>query len=116
MKLREIIKDIQNLDETEQYRLKEFFNQSLASFSASEPVFKEISDQKHKKGYTCTYCKLANAVRFGKYKVKVGLKLMERQRYRCKDCQKTFTDTSNTPIYRTHKPHKWLDFIQCYRM
>lgn len=40
MNLVKIIKAIQQLTETEQYRLKEFFNKSLTSFSASEPVFK----------------------------------------------------------------------------
>ena len=38
---------------------------------------------------------------------------MKRQRYRCKDCQKTFTDVTNTPLQWSHLPHKWLDFIQC---
>jgi hypothetical protein len=45
--------------------------------------------------------------------VKIGLKEVERQRYRCKDCIKTFTDVTSTPLYRTHKPDKWLDFIKC---
>lgn len=113
MALKEIIKEIEKLSTTDQYRLKEFFVKSLNSFSASEPVFKEVSEQKHKDGYTCTHCHSNNAVRFGKYSVKVGMKTMERQRYRCKDCRKTFTDVTNTPLYRTHLPHKWLDFVQC---
>lgn len=45
--------------------------------------------------------------------VKLGLKEVERQRYRCKDCRKNFTDITSTPLYRTHKPDKWLDFIKC---
>lgn len=38
---------------------------------------------------------------------------MERQRYRCKNCTKTFTDVTNPPLHRTHKPDKWLHFIKC---
>lgn len=45
--------------------------------------------------------------------MKLGLKEVERQRYRCKNCRKTFTDVTSTPFYRTHKPDKWLDFIKC---
>lgn len=51
-------------------------------------------------------------VRFGKYKVKLSLKEVERQRYHCKNCQNTFTDVTDTPLYRNRKPEKWLDFIK----
>lgn len=44
--------------------------------------------------------------------VAICLKEVERQRYRCKDCRKTFTDVTSTPLYRTHKVEKWLDFIK----
>jgi transposase-like protein len=46
--------------------------------------------------------------------VKVGMKKVERQRYRCKDCHTTFTDVTNTPLYRTHLPHKWVGFCSMY--
>jgi len=101
------------LKPVEQHRLKEFFITSLSSLSASEPVFQEINERKNKEGYTCTLCNSKQVVRFGKYMVKVGLKEVERQRYRCKDCKKTFTDVTNTPLYRTHKPDKWIEFIKC---
>ena len=35
-------------------------------------------------------------------------KYHSRQRYKCKDCFKTFNDMTNTPIGGTHKPHLWL--------
>ncbi|CAH0319409.1 hypothetical protein SRABI96_05388 [Peribacillus sp. Bi96] len=109
MALKEIIKEIKKLSTADQYRLKEFFNKSLASSSSSEPVFKEVSEQKHKDGYTCTHCHSNNAVRFGKYSVKLGMQTIERQRYRCKDCGKTFTDVTNTPLHRTHLPiNGWI--------
>ncbi len=56
---------------------------------------------------------LSKFVRFGKYSVKLGLKEIERQRYRCKNCHKTFTNVTSTPLHHTHKPEKWLDFIKC---
>lgn len=52
MALTDIIKEIQKLNTADQLRLKEFFTKSLAATSASEPIFKEVSEQKHKDGYT----------------------------------------------------------------
>jgi transposase-like protein len=113
MTLRELITEIKKLNSAEQHRLKDFFIKSLGAFSDSEPVFQEVTERKNKDGYTCIYCDSKQVVRFGKYTVKLGLKNVERQRYRCKDCRKTFTDVTSTPLYRTHKPEKWLDFIKC---
>lgn len=113
MTLKELIAEIKKLNTAEQHRLKEFFINSITSFSASEPVFQEVTERKNKDGYTCVHCSSKQVVRFGKYKVKLGLKEIERQRYRCKYCQKTFTDVTSTPLYYTHKPDKWLEFIKC---
>lgn len=113
MTLRELIAEIKKLNSAEQHRLQEFFINSLMSFSASEPVFQEVTERKNQDGYTCVHCSSKKVVRFGKYTVKLGLKEVERQRYRCKDCGKTFTDVTATPLYRTHKSEKWLDFIKC---
>ncbi|MEK4198539.1 IS1595 family transposase [Cytobacillus sp. FSL K6-0265] len=113
MTLRELIEEIKKLNSAEQHGLKEFFINSIASFSASEPVFQEVTERKNKDGYACVHCSSKQVVRFGKYMVKLGLKEVERQRYRCKDCRKTFSDVTSTPLYRTHKPDKWLDFIKC---
>ena len=73
----------------------------------------KINERKNKDGYTCIHCNSKQVVRFGKYMVKLGTKDVERQRYRCKDCQKTFTDVTQHPLYRTHKPDKWIEFIKC---
>ena len=114
MALRDIIKEIQKLNNADQLRLKDFFIKSLASYSASEPILKEISEQKHKDGYTCTHCHSTNAVRFRKYHIKAGAKIITRQRYRYMDCGKTFTNVTNTPLKGSHLPRKWLDFYPLY--
>jgi transposase-like protein len=88
MTLRELIAEIKKLNPAEQHHLKEFFIQSLSSFSTSEPVFQEVTEQKNKNGYTCVHCGSKQVVRFSKYMVKFGLKEVERQRYRCKDAEK----------------------------
>jgi hypothetical protein len=63
MALKDIIQEIKKLSTADQYHLKEFFVNSLVSYSASEPVFKEVSERKHKEGFTCSHFHSNNAVR-----------------------------------------------------
>ncbi len=35
------------------------------------------------------------------------------QRYRCKNCTKTFNAVTNTPLARLQHKEKWLDYFQC---
>ncbi|AQQ53220.1 IS1595 family transposase [Planococcus lenghuensis] len=113
MALNDFIQAFKKLSYADKQDLLQRLTLIVAPSSPQEPVINELRDLKHKDGYTCPHCHSHNSVRFGKYVVKVGLKKTERQRYRCKDCRKTFTDTTNTPLYRTHKPDKWLGFIRC---
>lgn len=53
MTLSELIAEIKKLNSAEQHCLKEFFINSLGSFSASEPVCLEVTERKNKDGYTC---------------------------------------------------------------
>lgn len=113
MKLADIIREVQNLKPAEQLQLKAYFVNSISPMTVKEPIFKEIADQKHKEGYTCTHCHSNDVVRYGTYDVKMGINTVERQRYRCKSCKKTFTDVTNTPLHHTHLPDKWISFIEC---
>lgn len=113
MALKGIMKEVKKLSNADKNRLLQFLTQSVSPLSPQEPLFNEIQELKHKDGYTCPHCQSNNSVRFGKYGVKAGQKKMNRQRYRCKDCRKTFTDVTNTPLHRTHKPDKWIDFVRC---
>ena len=54
MALKDIIQEINKLSVAEQHRLKEFFTKSLASYTVSEPIFKDVSERKHKDGITCS--------------------------------------------------------------
>lgn len=94
-------------------RLLSHFKYLLMPLHDTRPVFQEVSEKKAKNGLCCVHCNASTVVRFGKFEVKNGLKTMKRQRYRCKDCQKTFTESTATPIYRTRKSNRWLEFIEC---
>lgn len=54
----------------------------------------------------CPHCGCDHGViKFGKFK---GI-----QRYKCKDCRKTFSDVTNTPFYRSKKPLVyWLGYAK----
>jgi transposase-like protein len=110
--LKDIILEIQKLTTAD--RLEKFFAKSIASYTASEPIFKEVSELKYKDELTCSYCHSNNAARFGKNNVKMGSGTFERQRKRnFKDCGKTFTDVTNTPLHGIHLSDKWVEFVQC---
>lgn len=103
MALKHIMLEIQKLSIADQYRLKEFFVKSLAFYTASEPIYKEVSERKHKDGFTCSHCHSNNAVRFGTYNVKMGTRTIVRER-----TAKTFTDLTNNPLHGTQCIRKSL--------
>jgi transposase-like protein len=56
-------------------------------------------------GLACVHCGSKAVKRNGTYR--------SRQRYLCKDCGKSFNDTTATPLAGTRYPDKWLKFIEC---
>jgi transposase-like protein len=58
------------------------------SSSVGGRLINEMRETRFKDGFECLHCNSVHVVRFGKYN--------GRQRYRCKSCRKTFTDTTNT--------------------
>ncbi|MCC5909276.1 MAG: IS1595 family transposase [Clostridiaceae bacterium] len=68
-------------------------------------IIEELRETKFSKGLVCPRCDGKEVVRFGKYN--------NRQRYKCKSCNKTFSDFTRTPLYKTKHPGKWIRFIEC---
>ena len=59
----------------------------------------------NKKIDCCPICKENNYIKYGKYK--------EIQRYKCKDCNKTFSKTTNSLwSYSKKVPNKWMEFLE----
>lgn len=52
-------------------------------------------------------------MRFGIYTTIIDGDEVNKQRYRCKFCAATFTDLTNTALYRTRRLNKWIKFIEC---
>ncbi len=63
-----------------------------------------IRETRFSKGTFCPHCNSVNIIGHGKYR--------SRQRYKCKDCSKTFNDVSCSPMSGTHYPQKWGQYLQ----
>ena len=56
----------------------------------------------------CIYC---GSIKYHKHDIRGN-----KQRYKCYDCKKTFTSTSNTIFHGFHKTHllKFKKFLECF--
>lgn len=113
MKVRDIIKAIQALNPGDKHRLRAYLIDSLTASSSTGNVLDEISERKNKEGYHCPHCESEHIVQNGKYPTLVDGEKVEKQRYLCKACKKTFTDLTNTTLYRTRRLNKWVKFVEC---
>lgn len=109
----EILKAIHILNPAEKHRLREYLIDALTASSSTGTVLHEISERKNKNGYECPDCTSEHIVRFGKYTTIVDGEEVKNQRYRCKACKKTFTDLTNTVLYRTRHLNQWIKFVEC---
>jgi transposase-like protein len=109
----DILKAIQKLNPAEKHRLREYLINALTASSSTGTVLQEINERKNKNGYRCPDCESEHIVRFGKYSTIVDGEEIVKQRYRCKACKKTFTDLTNTALYRTRRLNLWIKFIEC---
>jgi transposase-like protein len=53
----------------------------------------------------CLLCSSSRVIRWGRFR--------QRQRYRCKDCRRTFSDLTGSPLAYTKYIHRWLAFGAC---
>ncbi|HCX5354422.1 TPA: IS1 family transposase, partial [Escherichia coli] len=73
------------------HRLREYLIDALTASSSSGTVLQEISERKNKSGYHYPNCESEHIVRYGTSSTIVDGDEVEKQRYRCKACKKTFT-------------------------
>lgn len=109
----DILKAVQNLNPAEKHRLREYLIDSLTASSSTGNILLEISERKNKSGYRCPDCESEHAVRFGKYSTIVEDEEVKKQRYQYKACKITFTDLTNTVLYRTRRLNQWIKFVEC---
>ncbi len=101
-----LLKHIDKLPNTKKEQVYQWVKRYVQpSSSVGGRLINEMRETRFKEGFECPHCASGHVVRFGKYN--------GRQRYRCKCCSKTFTDTTNTVLYRTRKGDEWITFVEC---
>ena len=96
---------IKKLNKYQKEQLYAILQNELEPSRVSVQLTGEVREAKFQEGLSCVHCESKSVVRFGKHK--------GRQRYLCKDCERTYTDFTNTPFERTRYPEKWPIFIKC---
>jgi transposase-like protein len=56
---------------------------------------------------SCPYCKSESIQKWGMRS--------DMQRYRCKECRRTFNTLTSTPLAYLHKKGRWLDYAKCLK-
>lgn len=106
MTLNDVLVDFFSLKASEQRTLFNQIQDKLFPKSITDifELLPEYRQNRFSSGVGCLYCGSVAVKKNGKYR--------DRQRYLCKDCGKTFNDTTGSPLSGTRYPEKWLDFFQ----
>ena len=97
-----LIRDSLSLLSTGQFReVKEILN----DIESIKFVSKYLETAREK--VICPHCKSEKLQRWGK--------VSDLQRYRCKDCLKTFNSLTNTPLARLKKKGRWIEYTKCMK-
>lgn len=101
-----LISDVDKLSVFQKEQLYSYLEEVLLLGSQVGQVTQEVKEFRFAKGKVCPYCNAETVSRNGKYK--------DKQRYICKSCNKTFTDFTNSAIYKSKKSlDKWLKYAKC---
>ncbi|MBI9033723.1 MAG: IS1595 family transposase [Bacteroidales bacterium] len=87
---------------TYQYRILREHIESIASRKFVSQELETPYDH-----IVCPHCTSCSVQRWGKRN--------DLQRYKCKDCRKTFNSLSGTPLARLRRKGHWIDYAQCMK-
>lgn len=101
-----ILSKIKTLSQYQQEQLLSHLEEYLVLGAQVGQVTKEVKEFRFSKGKICPHCGGEKVLRNGKYNGK--------QRYICRECNKSFTDFTNSATYRSKKTlDKWLEYAKC---
>lgn len=103
---KDVYEEFSELTKSEQIALFEAMKQDLFPEEPDKitKLLKTIREARFSSGMACVHCGSMSVKRNGKYRT--------RQRYLCKDCNKTFNDMTNTPFADSRYPEKWVKYIE----
>lgn len=82
------------------------FKKSFRQFSTRSVYLKLVSVlQSKRNSLRCPHCQSNRVIGHGKYR--------DRNRYKCKNCERSFNDLTHTPLHYTHYPYKFAEFFLC---
>lgn len=104
--VKSILNDIEKLPLHQKEQILSTLEELLVLGSQVSKVEQEVKEFRFSKGKICPFCGSETISRNGKYN--------DKQRYICKSCKKTFTDFTNSAIYKSKKTlDKWLKYAKC---
>ncbi|MCK9240548.1 IS1595 family transposase [Desulfocurvus sp.] len=112
MSIESVINQFRSLNKDQQEscarRIESYLHEHIEGLKGFRDTIVEarFADGRH-----CPRCGSVDVKRWGAYSDKNAY--MARQRYMCKDCGRTFTELTGTPMAGTHKPELWSRYIRC---
>jgi len=101
-----ILLEIEKLPTIEQENILSTLEEVLLFGSHVGRISQEVMESRFSKGKVCPHCGAESISRNGKYNGK--------QRYICKSCNKSFTNFTNSAIYKSRSPlEKWFKYAKC---
>lgn len=101
-----IFKDIISLSDREIEELFISISEILSLISMNQTKYNNNREQRFAKVVACLYCGSTNVIKHCK---KNGV-----QRFRCKDCEKTFITAHLPPVANSHVSHEQcIDYAKC---
>ncbi len=102
MKTKKYRKLVSDLDELNIYQQR-IIRENLDEIALKKEVSQHLETPRGE--VKCAYCKSSKVQRWGKRN--------DMQRYRCKECKKTFNSLTGTPLARLRRKGHWLDYSNC---
>ena len=82
------------------------FPNKFRCFSTREVYLKLLAALQVKRNSPrCPHCQSHQVIGHGRYR--------DRNRYKCKQCCRSFNELTNTPLHYTHFPYKFVEFFLC---
>ncbi|MCT4614909.1 MAG: hypothetical protein N4A49_08570 [Marinifilaceae bacterium] len=98
---KKLIEEIDEFNNHEFRLLKEKVEQRIYSKRVSYILETPLSE------LNCPFCTHSNFIKWGKRS--------DLQRYKCKNCRKTFNSLTKTPLSRLRRKGHWLDYSNCLK-
>ena len=96
---RHLLQELEHLTDKQKKEIADYISQE----SPAQKIIRQLEARLIEKP-ECPHCHSSIINRFGKKG--------SMQRYRCKNCLKTFTATTNTPLARLRYKEKWVNYLE----